>query len=93
MVLITLRVRIEKICTRMPVVTAKWSLLDGRRGLGGGGGNEICVIGKEPPGEGIRNWDRKDFQYCCSGVMGEGPLGSFVCCNFVTGAAISAQAH
>lgn len=77
----------------MPVVTAKLSLLYGSRGFEGGGGYEMCVNGKEPPGEGTRSCDLKDFQYICSGVIGAGPLGSFVCGNLVTGAAISIQAH
>lgn len=72
----------------MPVVTAKKSLLDERRGFDEERGNKMSEIA-EPPGEGIRSCDLKDFQYCCSGVMGAGPLGSLVCDNLVTGAAIS----
>jgi hypothetical protein len=30
-------------------------------------------------GEGTICCERKDFQYCCSGVIGDGPLGSFTC--------------
>jgi hypothetical protein len=41
MVLTSFRVRIEKICTRVPVVTAKESLFEGSRGLLGDGGNEM----------------------------------------------------
>jgi hypothetical protein len=66
-------------------VTAKWSLFDGRRGLLGGDGYEMWVTGDC---EGTFCDDLKPFQYCCSGVMGEGPLGSFTCWSFVTGAAI-----
>lgn len=76
MVLINLRVRIEKIWTRVPVVTAKKSLVEGRRGFEGGGGKEMCVMGDW---EGVFCEDLKPFQYCCSGVRGEGPVGSFTC--------------
>ncbi len=66
-------------------MTAKKSLLEGSKALIGGGGNEIWVI---VDGEGIFCVDLKLFQYSCSGVVGEGPVGSFTCWSFVTGAAI-----
>lgn len=45
----------------------------------------MCVTGDW---EGTFCADLNDFQYSCSGVMGEGPLGSFTCWSFVIGAAI-----
>ena len=47
----------------------------------------MCVIGLFE-GEGMSCVDPKVRQYLCSGVSGEGPLGSFKDCKGVTGAAI-----
>lgn len=47
----------------------------------------MCVIGLFE-GEGTSCVDLKVRQYLCSGVSGDGPLGSFSGCNGATGAAI-----
>lgn len=60
----------------MPLVTAKLSLVEVTNGLLDAGGKDICVMGDE---EGMFCEDLNSFQYCCSGVRGEGPVGSFTC--------------
>ena len=47
----------------------------------------MCVIGLFE-GEGTSCADLKVRQYLCSGVSGDGPLGSFNDCKGATGAAI-----
>ena len=84
----SLQFRLEKIWTRLPLVTAKTSgELDGKE-VTGAGGKDMCVTGLEC-GEGSSCWDRKPRQKRWSGVTGEGPEGSFKGCNAVTGAAMA----
>ena len=78
----------EKIWTRVPVVTANWS--EGRvtasetaRGV------EMWVIGLLE-GEAIWSCDLNVRQYVCSGVRLDGPGGSLTACKGSTGAAILA---
>tara|TARA_R110002060_G_scaffold13438_4_gene19036 strand:+ start:1595 stop:1843 length:249 start_codon:yes stop_codon:yes gene_type:complete len=73
-VLISFRVCIEYICTRVPAVITKESLFDGCKGFREGGGKEMWVTG---------DWHGKLceclklFQYRWSGVIGDGPLANF----------------
>lgn len=87
MVFVSLRVRIEKNWTRVPVVTAKRSD-PGEYALAEAGEREILVMGLLD-GEGINCWDLKLRQYVCSGVSGEGPGGSLISCNGSTWAAMN----
>lgn len=89
MVLTTFRVLEEKICTRDPVVTANRSCGAVSEFEGGGGGIEICVTGDECCDGSRRSSEVNEFQYCCSEVMVEGPLGSFTGCSSCTSAAMA----
>ena len=77
--LTTLRVLDEKICTREPVVTAKRSWA---------GGTDMWVMGDECCDGSRRSSEEKEFQYCCSDDILEGPFGSFTGCSGCTSAAI-----
>ena len=53
-------------------------------------GKEMCVIGEED-GEGSCRSDENVLQYFCSGVRGEGPVGSLTRVRGSTSAAIFAE--
>jgi hypothetical protein len=77
----------EKIWTRGPLVTAKVSAGGEAVSLIGGGGKEIEVMGVSFC-EGRSRSEEKVFQYFCSGVRVEGPVGSFTRWRGWTSAAI-----
>lgn len=70
------------------MVTAKSSCGAESAFKGGGGGIEIDVTGDECCEGSRRSSEVKEFQYFCSAVTLEGPLGSFSGCTSWTSAAI-----
>jgi hypothetical protein len=48
----------------------------------------MWVMGEECCDGSSRSSEAKEFQYCCSDVIVEGPFGSRTCCSGCTSAAI-----